>query len=83
MADRDTIIPIVTVADDARSFKVLANALKACITPNTPRAAATALSWRISPTFGVSIRDAFFSASEMVSAAEATGRTIGIDSQVD
>ena len=74
MADRDTIIPIVTVADDERSFKILANALKATITPSTPRAVATALSWRISPTFGVSIRDAFFSSSEMVSAARAVGR---------
>ncbi len=74
MADRDTIIPIVTVADDERSFKILANALKASITPQTPRAVATALSWRISPTFGVSIRDAFFSSSEMVSATNAIGR---------
>lgn len=74
MADRDTIIPVVTIADDERSFKVLANALKASITPNTPRAVATALSWRISPTFGVSIRDAFFSSSEMVSATKAIGR---------
>ncbi|CAB4678100.1 unannotated protein [freshwater metagenome] len=74
MADRDTIIPIVTVADDERSFTILANALKASIIAQAPRAVATALSWRISPTFGVSIREAFFSSSEMVSAVEAAGR---------
>jgi lysine decarboxylase len=62
------------LADDERTFKILANALKASITPNTPRAVATALSWRIRPTFGVSIRDAFFSSSEMVSATKAIGR---------
>ncbi|TSA53333.1 MAG: hypothetical protein D4R44_03825 [Actinobacteria bacterium] len=74
MADRDTVIPVVTIADDARTFRLLTSALKGSIVPSTSREVATALSWRIAPTFGVGIREAFFLPSEMVSAKAATGR---------
>ena len=40
----------------------------------TPRQTSTALSWSISPNTAISIRDAYFAETEMVSAENALGR---------
>ena len=76
MADRDTVVFLATLADDAESF---AN-LKAALVPilqtlvSEPRESATALSWSVIPEIGISMRDAYFADTEMVNADNAEGR---------
>jgi len=76
MADRDTVVFLATLADDAESF---AN-LKAALVPilqtlvSEPRESATALSWSVIPEIGISMRDAYFADTEMVNADNAQGR---------
>ena len=76
MADRDTIVFLATLADDADDFTVLANALVPILKTlqGTPRATQTSLSWSIVPTVAVSMRDAYFADTEFVSASQAIGR---------
>ena len=76
MADRDTVVFLATLADDAESF---AN-LKAALVPilqtlvSEPRESATALSWSVIPEIGISMRDAYFADTEMVNADNVEGR---------
>ena len=76
MADRDTIVFLATLADNADDFKVLENTLvpilKSLQAP--ARETQTSLSWSVVPKVGMSIRDAYFADTEFVSAQEAIGR---------
>ena len=66
LADRDTIVALVTVADDESTLDKLVSALIPAIreTSGPPRAAAVALSWDVQPVYAMSPRAAFFSAHE-------------------
>ena len=76
MADRDTIIFLATLADAAEDFATLADALIPILKRHQGqrRESATALSWSVVPTRGISMRDAYFAKTEMVQAAKAEGR---------
>ena len=76
MADRDTIIPIVTLADDeaavSRFTATLASIIEAHRGP--PRRPVPAASWTVIPEMAMPPRDAFFCRNETRPAAEAVGR---------
>jgi arginine decarboxylase len=76
MADRDTIVATVTVADTAetigRLVDVLGGALAASAGP--PRPAATGVSWTLTPEPMIDPRTAFFAPWTEVPADEASGR---------
>jgi arginine decarboxylase len=76
LADRDTIVAVVTVADDAAALRRLANALGSSIERGggTPRKVETAVSWIVEPRMVVPPREAFFGQTEVVPVAEAVGR---------
>jgi lysine decarboxylase len=76
MADRDTIVFLATLADNADDFSDLANALVPILKSlqGSPRPTQTSLSWSIVPTVAVSMRDAYFADTEFVSANQAIGR---------
>ena len=76
MADRDTIVFLATLADSASDFEKLADVLIPILKKRQEqrRASATALSWSVVPTRGISMRDAYFAKTEMVSAQDAQGR---------
>jgi arginine decarboxylase len=76
MADRDTIVFLATLADDADDFKMLENALVPILKSlqGPARATTTSLSWSVVPQVGISIRDAYFADTETVLAADAIGR---------
>ena len=76
MADRDTIVFLATLADTSEDFEKLADALIPILKRHQGqrRESATALSWSVVPQRGISMRDAYFAKTEMVSAAEAEGR---------
>lgn len=78
MADRDTLIPIVTMLDDETSVSRLCDLLVAAATdtPRVPRRTATATStWQPpAPPVAVSPRTAFFAAHETVPVGAALGR---------
>lgn len=77
MADRDTLIFEVTIADDASTFTRLGDALIPILRNHIgkTRKSATALSWTITPQNGASLREAYFGKSELVDAKDAIGRT--------
>jgi lysine decarboxylase len=76
MADQDTVVFLATLADTHADFNEVADLLIeiARSQQSTPRPSATALSWSVVPTVGISMRDAYFATTEMVSAADAIGR---------
>jgi lysine decarboxylase len=76
MADQDTVVFLATLADTRADFDELANVLIeiARAQQSATRPSATALSWSVIPTVGISMREAYFASSEMVSAADAVGR---------
>jgi len=76
LADRDTVVPIVTVADDESTIGALVRALVPAIhaTSGLSRPQSTAVSWRIKPLIVMSPRAAFFAAHEAVAADRAVGR---------
>jgi lysine decarboxylase len=76
MADQDTVVFLATLADTRADFDEVADLLIeiALAQQSTPRSSATALSWSVVPTVGISMRDAYFAPTEMVSAADAIGR---------
>jgi lysine decarboxylase len=76
MADRDTVVFLATLADTAQDFTRLATILIPVLKKlaTTPRETATALSWSVIPQKGISMRDAYFAKTEMVSAKDALGR---------
>jgi lysine decarboxylase len=76
MADRDTIVFLATLADTREDFQKLADALIPILKRRQEqrRESATALSWSVVPTRGISMRDAYFAKTEMVEATAAEGR---------
>jgi lysine decarboxylase len=76
MADSDTVVFLVTLADSKVEFDELAEALIPILMAQQkpPRATATSLSWSIVPSVALSMRDAYFADTEMVQAHEAIGR---------
>ena len=76
MADRDTIVFLATLADNAADFRTLLDALVPILKSlqGAARPTQTSLSWSVVPTVAVSIRDAYFADTEYVSAVDAIGR---------
>src|SRR6266705_722486 len=76
LADRDTVIPIVTLADDADSVGAFTETLIAAVERHRgrPRAPVAAAAWTVAPQTVLAPREAFFAANETVSAARAVGR---------
>jgi lysine decarboxylase len=76
MADQDTVVFLATLADTRTDFDELAHLLIeiARTQQSAPRPSATALSWSVVPTVGISMREAYFAPTEMVAAADAVGR---------
>ena len=76
MADSDTIVFLATLVDSKEDFNHLASALIPILKSQqkSPRTTATSLSWSVIPTVAISMRDAYFAETEMVSAEKAVGR---------
>ncbi len=76
MADRDTIVAVVTVADDAGALTRLTETLIASIERRRgrPRQIARAACWIVEPKVVIPPREAFFGETETVPRAEALGR---------
>jgi arginine decarboxylase len=75
-ADRDTVIPIVTIADDEERVAAFLDVLIASIEAHrsAPRTPVIAASWTVVPETVLSPREAFFADNETVSANAAAGR---------
>lgn len=76
LADRDTIVAIVTVADDESTLDELVSHLVPAIRASAgePRPRSVALSWDVHPVYAMSPRAAFFAPHESVPADQAVGR---------
>jgi lysine decarboxylase len=76
MADRDTIVAVVTVADDDASIEHFTDALTASIERHrgSPRTLAPTAAWIVEPNLAIAPRSAFFGRSESVPVADAVGR---------
>jgi lysine decarboxylase len=76
MADRDTIIPIPTIADDTERVAAFTEVLIAAIERyrGRPRQPSAAASWTVEPDTVLAPRDAFFARNETVPADAAIGR---------
>jgi arginine decarboxylase len=76
LADRDTIVALVTLADDDASIERLTEELAGSIARRrgVPRVIAGAAGWIVSPRTRVSPREAFFGRVETVPFADAAGR---------
>jgi lysine decarboxylase len=76
MADSDTVVFLATLADAKEDFESLAQLLIPIlkIAAGSARASATSLSWSVVPKVAISIRDAYFAETEMVSATLAVDR---------
>jgi lysine decarboxylase len=77
MADRDTVVPMVTLADGDAETDALVEGLGATIDRHrgAPRPVTGAAAWTVSPVQDCLPRDAFFAAHRAIPAAEAVGRT--------
>jgi lysine decarboxylase len=76
MADRDTVVPIATLADDAASVARMVEVLRAAIERHrgVPRPLRAAVQWGAAAKAAMIPRDAFFARHETVSRADAIGR---------
>ncbi len=76
MADRDTIVPLVTVADDDAAIDRFVDVLAAAIERRrgTPRSVVPSVSWSVEPETVMAPRDAFFAAHETLAMTSAVGR---------
>ncbi|MCE0534755.1 aminotransferase class V-fold PLP-dependent enzyme [Kineosporia rhizophila] len=76
MSDRDTLIPMLTVADDLAGVNALVDALITAVEAERgpARPDSGALAWRTVPVTGLPPREAFFARHETVSAQQAIGR---------
>lgn len=76
MADRDTIVFMATLADRREDFDALSDELIPILKRHQEqrRESATALSWSVVPERAISMREAYFSKTFMVDAADAIGR---------
>ena len=75
MADRDTIVILGTIADTRADFDRLADVLIPILkrSQEQRRESATALSWSVVPQRAISMRDAYFAETELVSARDTIG----------
>ncbi len=75
-ADKDTVIPIVTIADDEEQVAAFLDVLIASIERHrgAPRSPVSAASWTVMPETVLSPREAFFAGNETVPASAAAGR---------
>jgi lysine decarboxylase len=75
-ADLDTVIPVVTMADDEEQVGAFLDVLTASIEAHrsAPRAPVSAASWTVVPEVVLSPREAFFAENETVPASAAAGR---------
>jgi arginine decarboxylase len=76
MADRDTVVPVITLADDEDQIAAFADVLAASVErrrgePRRPHAGA---SWTVVPETVLAPREAFFAPNETVPAGAAVGR---------
>lgn len=76
MADTDTVIFHLTIADDSDTILNLADELIPVLRRNTGvwRERGSSISWSIKPTIIRSLREAYFARSEMVRAEDSVGR---------
>jgi arginine decarboxylase len=76
MADRDTIIPIPTIADDEHSLAAFTGELIAAVERHRgePRHPHPAAAWTVQPQTVLAPREAFFARNETVPADAAIGR---------
>jgi arginine decarboxylase len=76
MAERDTVVAVVTMADTADTISELTDVLSRAIARGAgpPRPAATAISWTLTPQPATSPRTAFFSPWTTIPADQAPGR---------
>jgi arginine decarboxylase len=76
MGDRDTVIPIPTIADDAERLAAFTEVLIASIERRraAPRRPAAAAAWTVRPQTVLSPREAFFAPNQAVAADAAVGR---------
>jgi lysine decarboxylase len=76
MADRDLLVPIVTMADDTASLADLAEALRTTIERHRaePRKSVAHAAWTVDADQVLTPRDAFFADREAVPWADAAGR---------
>ncbi|MFT4220162.1 MAG: aminotransferase class V-fold PLP-dependent enzyme [Microbacterium sp.] len=76
MADRDVLVPMVTMADDKRSVARLVDALARAIERHrgAPRRAAASSAWTVRADTATDPRTAFFARHEAVAADDAVGR---------
>jgi len=76
MADRDTLIAMVTLADDADTVAAFVDALVSAVERHRgpARTAAPSSAWTVDPIVAMSPRAAFFAAHEQVAGDAAVGR---------
>ena len=76
MADSDTVVFLATLADSKAEFDELSKALIPILKAHSksPRPTATSLSWSVTPVVALSMRDAYFADTEMVTANMAVDR---------
>jgi lysine decarboxylase len=76
MGDRDTVVPIVTIADDEERVAAFTEELIAAIERRRgrPRRPAATAAWTVRPQTVLAPREAFFGPNETVPAAAAVGR---------
>jgi arginine decarboxylase len=76
MGDRDTVIPIPSIADDEARLAAFTEVLIAAIERHRaePRKPAAAAAWTVRPQTVLSPREAFFARNETVAAGAAIGR---------
>jgi len=76
MGDRDTLIPIATIADDEARLAAFTEELIASVERHrgAPRRPAATAAWTVRPQTVLSPREAFFAANETVPAEAAIGR---------
>jgi lysine decarboxylase len=76
MADRETLVPLITIGDDETTVGRLVAALQRSLAERSgpPRPVSASLAWQARPEAAMTPREAFFARSERVSAARAVGR---------
>jgi arginine decarboxylase len=76
MGDRDTLVPIVTMADDEEQIATFTEELIAAVERHRgePRRPAATASWTVRPQPVLAPREAFFAPNETVPASAAIGR---------
>jgi len=76
MADRDTLVPIVAIADDEERLAAFAGTLAAVIERHraAPRHPVATAAWTVEPQTVLAPREAFFARNETVPADAAAGR---------